>query len=108
MIQIYIQRALYALNEKPHLPGPHLLGRVHDFSHLHTWVTLFAGVLLIFFLVALTLKEPNSVTLARITNLVPTAAILLILGIISGIIAHFAEDYFQNAFPPLIISAVVL
>jgi len=107
IIEIYIQKNLKALNEEPHLPGLHLLGRVHDLSHVHTVVTLTTGVFILLFLIPLALKEPKYTSLAKITNLIPTSGILVILGILTGIIAHFAEDYFQNGFKPLIISAEV-
>jgi len=107
IIEIYIQKNLKALNEEPHLPGPHLLGRVHDLSHVHSVVTLITGVFILMFLIPLALEEPNNVSLSKITNLLPTSGILVILGMLSGIIAHFAEDYFQKGFPPIIITAEV-
>jgi len=107
IIEIYIQKNLKALNEEPHLPGPHLLGRVHDLTHVHTVVTLTTGVFILLFLIPLALKEPKYTSLAKITNLIPTSGILAILGMLSGIITHLAEDYFQNGFKPIIISAEV-
>jgi len=107
IIEIYIQKNLYALNEKPHIPGPHLLGRIHDLSHVHSAVTLVTGVFIILLLIPLAMKEPNNKSLAKITNLIPTTTILIILGIISGIITHFAEETFENGFSPVIITADV-
>jgi len=107
IIEIYIQKNLKALNEEPHLPGPHLLGRVHDLSHVHTVVTLTTGVFILLFLIPLALKEPKYTALAKITNLIPTSGILVILGMLSGVITHFAEDYFQSGFKPIIITAEV-
>ena len=107
IIEIYIQKNLKELDEKPHLPGPHLLGRVHDLSHVHSKVTLATGVFILLFLIPLALKEPNYKYLGKITNLIPTSGILVILGMVSGILTHFAEEYFQNEFPPLIITAEV-
>ena len=100
IIEIYIQKNLKALNEEPHLPGLHLLGRVHDLSHVHTVVTLTTGVFILLFLIPLALKEPKYTSLAKIINLIPTSGILVILGMLSGIITHFAEDYFQSGFKP--------
>ena len=107
IIEIYIQKNSKALNEEPHIPGPHLLGRFHDLSHVHSKVTLATGVFILLFLIPLALKEPKNISLSKITNLIPTSGILVILGMLSGIIAHFAEDYFQNGFQPLIITAEV-
>jgi len=105
IIQIYIQKNRDELIEKPHLPGPHLLGRVQDLSNLTSVVTLFTAVIITVFMIPLLLKEPNSIALARVTNLIPTSGILIILGIISGLINHFAEEYFHNDFPPFVITA---
>ena len=65
--------------------------------------TLLTAVVIIVFLVALLLKEHH--LMAKLTKLVPTSGILIILGIISALLTHLFEEQFKNKFPPAIITA---
>jgi len=81
------------------------LGRIDDLNHLHSIVSLFSGVFIILLLVPLALKEPNRMSMAKITNLLPTSGILILLGAFCRLVNHFSEEYLKNKYSPFIITA---
>ena len=102
IINIYLQHKAEVHNETAG-PGSHLLGRVESLNNTTSVFTLLTAVVIIVFLVALLLKEHH--LMAKLTKLVPTSGILIILGIISALLTHLFEEQFQNKFPPAIITA---
>ena len=72
IIHVYIQKNRKEIDEKPHTPGPHLLGRLESLSEVHSLFTLVTAVIISVFLIALLFKEPNHY-MAKITNLLPTS-----------------------------------
>lgn len=107
IIHVYIQKNRKELDEKPHTPGPHLLGRLESLSEVHSLFTLVTAVIISVFLIALLFKEPNHY-MAKITNLLPTSGILIILGMFSGIISYYSDKYFHTNLSPIHIPAEIL
>ena len=102
IINIYLQHKAEVHNETAG-PGSHLLGRVESLNNTTSVFALLTAVVIIVFLVALLLKEHH--LMAKLTKLVPTSGILIILGIISALLTHLFEEQFKNKFHPAIITA---